>query len=156
MTYTALVRSSDMTEREFGVVFSRLAIQLRFTDADVLTVRAYYDALKDIPLVAVETSGRAFATEPGRKFFPTTAEWHDAAQRAVTDELRKVLAPARDESWKLECGACEDTGWESFHCPGDESCGRTTKHTEHTYVRICTCRPNNRTYQRHQKFGGGA
>ena len=147
---------AHMTEREFSTVFALLAIQLRLTDADELTIRSYYEALKVVPLEAVKVSATAFAREAGRKFFPTSAEWYAAAGQYHQEMLRKALQDPQRGPWRCDCGACEDTGWELFDCPGDASCGRKQVHARHTYVRVCTCRPTNRTWMRHNRFGAGA
>jgi hypothetical protein len=153
---TALVPAkSTMTERDFGMVFSKLAIQLRWVDADVASVKSYYEALKEFALPVMETTARAFATEAGRKFFPTTAEWYEAATAARARQFRDALE-ARPEPWHLECERCEDTGWAPHTCDGSNVCGRSTTHAAHPYVSVCPCRPTNRTFLRHQMSGSGA
>lgn len=155
---------TPMTEREFGNVFATLAIQLRWMDADVVAVKSYYEALKDLPLEAVQASAAEIARtgyldekgEHRTRFFPTSADWRTVAQKATVDVFRKALPAVRDEPWRVECEACDDTGWELFECTGDAFCGRQKTHAAHTFVRVCPCRPTNRTYQRHQKFGAGA
>ena len=151
-----LVPRSDMTEKEFGAVFGKLAIQLRWADADEIAVRSYYEALKQYPLAIVRASAQGFATEAGRRFFPTTGEWVEAAQAAMTAQLREVVTAPRAEPWRFECDGCDDTGWQPHECDGSTLCGRRNTHAAHTYVTVCPCRPMNRTYQRHQKFGAGA
>lgn len=146
---------SSMTEQQFGLLFAKLAIQLRWTDADTASVQSYYEALKDFPLAVLERTARAFATEHGRKWFPTTAEWHEAAQEVQMAALRKAVQPARDEPWHYDDPACQDTGWCSHECDGTQ-CGRQFPHAPHSYVTLCLCRPTNRTYTRHQRFGSGA
>lgn len=141
-----------MTFPEFARVFGALALQLRLTDADPTTCEAYFDVLQGLPLEAVRVTARAFATEPERKWFPTTAEWHSAAARAETAQLRTALLEGRAEPWRFECKTCDDSGWEYFECTGDDFCGRARAHAPHRFVRICPCRPNNRTYQRHQRW----
>jgi len=144
-----------MSEREFGNVFAKLAIQLRWMDADAVAIRSYFDALKDLSLEAVQASATELAREPGRRFFPTSGEWREVAHKFAAKQIREALTPARDEPWVSECAACDDTGWEPFECTGDSFCGRQKKHAHHTFVRVCACRPTNRTFQRHQRFGGG-
>lgn len=145
-----------MTEREFGAVFAVLAMQLRWTDADEMAVRSYYEALQSVSLEALKASAQQFAQEAGRRFFPTSAEWFEAAQHVTTEALRKALPPAREEPWRFDDEACFDTGWKPYECPGDERCGRRSRHVAHAYVRACPCRPTNKTFQRHQRFGSGA
>ena len=142
-----------MTEREFAVIFTKLALQLRWTDADEVAMRSYYAVLKGFPLEAVRLSGQAFAAEAGRKFFPTTGEWVESVHRTMTAQLREVVVAPRAEPWRFECDGCEDTGWQSHECDGSRICGREREHYAHTYVTVCPCRPMNRTYQRHHVFG---
>lgn len=146
----------------FLSVFNRLAVALREPqDGSGITVGVYFDALRDLPQEAVLEAARALSREPGRKFFPTTAEWRDAALKAAGATLRKSLAEPtfqpRGEAWHHDCARCEDTGWEVGHtCPGDETCGRRGAHRPHTYTRACPCRATNPTYLRHHHVGGGA
>lgn len=144
-----------MTEREFGTVFAVLAMQLRWTDADEMAVRSYYQALQGVSLDALKASAQQFAQESGRRFFPTSAEWFEAAQHVTTESLRKALPPAREEPWVHDCRDCEDTGFRPFKCNG-KFCGRKYKHAPHDYVEKCPCRPTNATWNRHQRFGAGA
>lgn len=100
-----------MTTREFGVVFAKLAMQLRATDVDEATIRSYFEALSDLPLEAVRMAQEAFSREPGRKWLPTSAEWRERALGASQAQLRKALPSGRTEPWRVECESCEDTGW---------------------------------------------
>lgn len=141
---------------EFMQTFNRLCVALREKESDAATMQVYYDALKDLPCAAVQAGARALQMEPGRKWFPTTGEWRLAAEKAALEQLKAAVQPAREEPWHMECEACDDTGWALFDCAGDRVCGRAEKHRAHTFVRVCSCRPMNRTYQRHQHFGSGA
>ncbi len=146
-----------MSLQEFSAVFSLLAVQLRATDADEATMRGYFLALEDLPLAAVAASAKKFARDPDRRFFPTSAEWYQAAQGAGVEVLRRTLTAVRDAPWRHTCEACEDTGWsQRIACPGDETCGRSRAHAAHDFVRMCPCRPTNATWLRHQTFGRGA
>lgn len=147
---------TPMTAHEFGTIFTRLAAQLRWSDYDAQAVLDYFEALKRQSLEATDAAAQAFATEPGRRFFPTTGEWSERANKAATAQVREALTLGRVEPWQLECDACEDSGWERFECTGDSFCGRQRTHAAHTFVRVCACRATNRTYQRHQRFGAGA
>lgn len=141
---------------EFLQVFNRLCVALREpADDSGITQQTYFAALSDLPLRALEAGAATLMKEPGRRFFPTTAEWRTAAQEAQRDQLREAVKPVRDEPWRDECGACSDTGWEPKTCDGSALCGRTKPHRPHDYVQPCSCRPMNRTYQRHHVFGSG-
>jgi hypothetical protein len=142
-----------MSEREFGVVMAKLAMQLRWTDADVGTIKSYYEVLGDLSYDAVRSSAEQFARAPGRKFPPTSAEWFEAARALQVDQNRKQLAlpEGRTEPWRDECDSCEDTGWvRPIACDGGPICGRRRKHLPHTLTKPCECRPTNRTYQRNR------
>lgn len=145
--------ASMLDPKNFANVFGVLAIQLRATDVDEATVRAYYHALSDLTLESIQASAVAFSREPGRRFFPTTAEWRDAANTARLTVFREHLLSHREEPWRLECERCEDTGWTIHDCAGDTFCGRQKAHYAHTFARPCACRPTNRTWQRHQTIG---
>lgn len=140
---------------EFVQVFNRLCVALREKDADAATMQVYFDALADLPFAAVQQGAVALQNEPGRKWFPTTGEWREAAQEAGERQLKAAVKHAREEPWRLECTLCEDTGWRLADCSGDSFCGRERKHAAHGFARACACRPTNRTWARHQKFGAG-
>ena len=145
--------------QEFLVIYNRLCVALREQqDETGTTQNVYFDAIKDIPIKSLEDGAGALARERGRKFFPTTAEWRTAALQAQEQVFRATTQPARVHPWVNECEACEDTGWVYHDCLGDsnQTCGRKQPHRPHPYVVVCTCRPNNRTYQRHATFGRGA
>lgn len=144
-----------MTLGEFSVIFGKLALQLRATEVDEPMIRSYFEPLSDLPLEAVRMAQEAFSRESGRKWFPTTAEWRERAQRADTEALRKALPPARTEPWKDECKDCHDTGWvESLSCDGTTGqCGRRKLHLSHSYTFACPCRATNHSYQRSYRLG---
>ena len=146
------------TDEEFVVVFNRLAVALREQqDETGITQGVYYDALKDLPLKAIDLGAVALTKQMDRRFFPTTAEWRTAAERAHQELLRAAVQPARVEPWHHECDRCHDTGWiQRLECDGSDYCGRKPGHGSHTFTRMCPCRPTNRTYQRHQQFGAGS
>ncbi len=144
-----------MTYAEFVNVFAILAVQLRATDCDESTSRAYYHALKDQSLESIQSSAVELARESGRRFFPTTAEWLTAAKESKTRVFRDHLLSAREDPWRTECERCDDTGWTLHTCAGDDFCGRRQPHYAHDFVKPCYCRPTNRTWQRHNVFGHG-
>jgi len=135
-----------MTDREFGIVFAKLAIQLRWQDAGEIEIRSYFDALRHFPLAEVRTAAEGLALERGRKFFPTTGEWRDAIE---AEHARQLAMASTPRIWRVECEDCEDCGWQRFECPGNATCGRQNPHDAHSFVRVCSCRPTNHTYQRH-------
>ena len=138
-----------VTEKDFAQVFAPLAVQLRWLDADEAAILSYHKALCDIPISVLSRSAMRLANERGRKFFPTTGEWRDVALVIQQEDLRAEFSGQR--SWKDECDDCRDTGWQTLECTGlNGGCDRAHEHPAHDYVRVCPCRPTNRTYQRHQ------
>lgn len=75
---------------------------------------------------------------------------------ALEAQFEKIVRDAwpKGRDWHYVCTACEDSGWEYLECPGDETCGPSTKrasshlpclniprkpHAPHAYVRVCFC-----------------
>lgn len=104
-----------MTLKEFSNVFGVLAVQLRFSDADEVTIRGYFEALKDIELEFVKWAAERFArsvvNEHGEAWFPKTAEWRAMARKVEADRHEELRARLRKLPAPL-CAACDDTGWE--------------------------------------------
>lgn len=140
------------TDTEFLRVFNRLCVALREPPDDTgIMQQTYFELLHDLPIQALDAGAVALMQEPGRKFFPTSAEWRQAAAQAGMDALRAALPPARVEPWRHEDPECEDTGWRFLDCDGASgACGREKKHAPHSYVTICACRPTNHTFHRHR------
>lgn len=142
------------SDTEFVAVFNRLAVALQVQpDERGITQGVYFEVLRDLPLAALEASVEALMCERGRKYFPSTPEWREAAEHAHGAQLRAALRPARDEPWQVECEACDDTGWQVRSCEGlpESLCGRVkVHHAAHDYVEVCPCRAMNRTFQGHQ------
>lgn len=132
---------------DFAVIFARMASQLRWLDYRPTDTANFYEALRDLPIDLLHESAKQIATQANRKFFPTTAEWRSKA--LIIEAERRRAAIVGERVWKTECDTCEDSGWEYFFCPGDQTCGRQKSHLPHNYVRPCVCRPTNATYQRH-------
>ena len=144
------------TDAEFLRVFNRLCVALREPPDDTgVTQQTYFELLHDLPITALDAGATRLAREPGRRFFPTSAEWRTAAEAAQVEQLREALPSSREKPWEHECAACEDTTFVSHQCP-EEPCDRVPKHAPHSYVRVCPCRGSNRTWARHQRFGSGA
>jgi hypothetical protein len=103
-----------VTLQEFTLVFTELALQLRFKEWDEADLRAYYRALQDLDVFFVATAGGRLARTGG--WFPKTPEWRAEVQ-AVIRERRK------DQDLRLRaravaglpplCPVCNDTGWNS-------------------------------------------
>ncbi len=146
--------------QDFLKVFNRLAVALREPiDATGVKAEIYREYLSDLSIQALVAGSNKLAREKGRKFFPTVAEWRDAAVDIHIKQLQEAVGPRSEErTWTHECEVCDDTGWHKFQCDGTERglCGRTFKHYAHEYVDPCQCRPYNRTFIRHHQFGKSA
>lgn len=119
---TALMPREAMSLRAFSVVFSKLAMQFRERDADEATILAYHEALSGYTLEAVTRAAERLSREAGRKWLPTTGEWSEAILVAQEAILREAV-PHRREPWKVECLACDDTGWvDGLTCDGGAEC----------------------------------
>lgn len=105
-----------MTLSDFASVFAVLAVQLRATDADEITIKSYYEPLKDLELEFVQMAAVEMAKQGGSHgdnphWFPKSSEWRALAWKVERDRiaeqreiLRKLPAPL--------CQACDDTGWD--------------------------------------------
>lgn len=140
-----------MTKEQFLPVFNRLCVALREpVDDSGVTQSVYYEALQDLEGELLQAGAAKLMTEPGRRFFPTSAEWRTASNHAARDRSRALALPGRTEPWRHECASCHDTGWiQHLECDGGSICGRTRPHAPHSYTDVCGCRATNRTYQRH-------
>lgn len=102
-----------MTLQEFVPIFGLLATQLRATDADEMTIRGYFDVLKDAELEFVADAARRLARKvnaEGQSWFPKTGEWLREAVSVEHERLEQQRAYLRSLPAPL-CGACSDTGW---------------------------------------------
>jgi hypothetical protein len=153
----SLLVQTPPTDAEFLAIFNRLAVAFREAQDDSgITQGVYFEALHDLPMATLESGAVALMRESGQRFFPTTVEWRAAAEAAQIAHLKQAVRPARAEPWRVDCEACQDTGWTTYDCDGSPLCGRAKTHHAHAYVQPCPCRPTNRTWMRHQTFGVGA
>lgn len=144
------------TDAEFLAIFNRLVVAMQApADNSGVAQDVYFEALQDLPNPAIEAGALALMREPGRRFFPTTAEWRAAAEAAQIAQLKEAVKAPRAEPWHFDCTGCGDTGWTAHDCDGSSLCGRVNTHAPHEYVTPCPCRPTNRTYQRRRAFGAG-
>jgi len=84
-------------------------------------VRAYFLALKDVPLEFLAMAAQRLAKRG--EWFPKTSEWLDAAKRIEAERIEQQREILRKLPTPL-CLGCDDTGW--------EPCGDG--------VRPCACR----------------
>lgn len=131
----------------FKQAFNRLAVATRLPadQADAAMQRIYFEGLQRFPVEAVEAAAGTLAESA--QWFPKLAEWCEAAELARNARALMLVSPDVRQ-WHAECGTCDDTGWESIPCSGDDQCGRSRPHTAHRYGVPCGCRLTNRTYQR--------
>lgn len=95
---------------EFLPVFAALTMQLRWTDADEVTARAYFDPLQDLEIEFVADAARKFALSRC-EFHPKTSEWRVEALKVEADRVEELRARLRKRTEPL-CLACDDTQWE--------------------------------------------
>lgn len=153
-TQTLTRRDSDRAQR-FTQCFNRMLSAFPSASADAVRMQVYFDALRDLPIEAIERAGAWLQRNAG-EWFPSAATWHERAALEQTATLRETLKQAREEPWHVECSDCDDTGWVTMECGGGPACGRTREHLAHTYAVKCPCRPTNRTYARNRdrEFAG--
>lgn len=112
MSTALILAPKPADEQQFMAVFSRLCVALRETQDDTgITQQVYYEALRDLSPESLDGGAMLLMQERGRRFFPTTAEWRTAAEKAHADQLRKVLTTQRETPWQHECQECADSGW---------------------------------------------
>ena len=108
---------------------ARLAVAFQ-RQIDAATVRIYRETMSDLPLWAIE-AGELQLRRTGGSFFPSAPDWHAAAQQAIADQQRMIMAEVRvGEEF---CGRCRDTGM------------RESSPDRYTH---CECRLANPNYQR--------
>jgi len=147
---------TDADKPAFAQAFNRLAVGLRLPPAEVDAVmqRIYFDALRDLPIAAVEAAVIPLQRVQGYGF-PTTARWHEQAELQRVEQTLRALPPAREEPWHFTCEHCTDCGFEERTCDGGRMCGRSKPHAAHTFATPCSCRDTNVTYQRHHRVPKG-
>lgn len=133
----------------FNAAFMHLATVTRLPTVEVTpdTKRAYWDALNDLPIEALESAASRLGKEAA--WMPKAAEWRAAATQAKkVVELRALTAGDREQrDWRHECNFCEDSGWcyEGGQTLHDVVVGG---YAGRPRMHACVCRATNRTYQR--------
>jgi hypothetical protein len=97
-----------VTFDQFSKIFGPLAVQLRATDADETTVRAYHRSLQDLEPEFVAMAAERLARTAD--WFPKTSEWRETAdtiERERRDQQQAILRKLVDPL----CADCRDTGW---------------------------------------------
>lgn len=84
-------------------------------DVDAPQVRAYLRVLKGIPADVLLEGADRLCAEPGRRFFPTTAEWSGACA-GVIDERRKAAARTA-RALREDCPDCHGSGFRDAEGP---------------------------------------
>ncbi len=124
-----------MTFAQFTEIFALLAVQLRCTDADEATIRAYFQALQDIEpelvALAAQRLGRTALNSQGEAWFPKAPEWRAMARTIEAERSDALRAVLRKRPTPL-CSACDDTGWEPVQDSKDQA------------VRPCACQKTRR------------
>lgn len=103
-----------MTLQEFSPMFALLAMQLRASDVDEATIRAYFTVLKDFEPEWVAEAAKRLARKvnaDGEAWFPKVAEWRQMAMTVELERQEQQRAFLRKLPQPL-CLACGDTGWD--------------------------------------------
>lgn len=104
-----------MTWEQFSEVFATLALQLRASDVDEATARAYYVLLKDLDYELIAMAAQRFGkgatlNDKGEAWFPKAPEWRAMAGKIEGERSEALKAVLRKLPMPL-CVACQDTGW---------------------------------------------
>jgi hypothetical protein len=140
---------TDSDYPAFLALAERLAQTLQATvGAD--TYEDLFASLKPFRLEAVQDAAETLRDTA--RYFPRPVEWREAAETSELTFIKRAIQPARREPWHCDCTACDDTGWQTLSCTGDDErcpCRKDRPQDPHTFARMCECRERNRTYQRH-------
>jgi hypothetical protein len=99
---------SETDKPAFAQAMARLAIALREKDPDVVTLRVYFDALRDLEIEFVVLAADRFVT--GAQWFPKVTEWRAMAGR-IEIERRHAQRALLSKLPTPLCEVCGDTGW---------------------------------------------
>lgn len=146
-----------MTKSEFNPIYQTLRMAMMQPHRDGNggeTEDVYFGVLGSFTEAELSAGTALLMRERDRKWFPTTGEWLAAVDKAKA--LQALTPVAEPRGWTIECDHCDDTGWQRYFCPGDRTCGRPSVHASHDFVRVCSCRPTNRTWHRHHQAGSRA
>jgi hypothetical protein len=99
---------TDEDKPAFAAAMTRLAVALREKESDVVMMRVYFDALRDLEIEFVVLAAERFVTNG--QWFPKVREWRAMAGRVETE--RRQAHRALLSKWPTPlCDACADTGW---------------------------------------------
>ncbi len=100
-----------MTLDQFAPIFALLATQLRASDADESTIRAYFAALQDLEIELVADAATRLAQQAAPDaWFPKTPEWRFVVEQVWAERVQQQRAILRNAPAPL-CAVCDDTGW---------------------------------------------
>ena len=135
----------------FEAIFTRVQ-KLYGKPKDGEMCRAYFDALKELPLAVVDAAAHALIKT--EKFWPKPVDWLDAAFK-----IDAPKAGFRPERWvhtadghrvaTVVCPECSDTGWRpECGCQFESVNGRCDQHgtgssASRMPVVVCLCRDTN-------------
>lgn len=146
MTHTDIPALSDALH-VLGRAFSH--------PVDSEDVEDVFRDLRDFPLGVVTTA--LDTLRKTSRFWPRPHALIDACREAQAAMTQRVALPpdwqAREPGDKW-CPECQDTGWLTRTCPGDQTCLRPKAHYAHAFVVPCGCRRHNPVYQHEHPLGG--
>lgn len=103
---------TDQDKPLFLQAFNCLVVALRDKEPDTVTLRVYFEALKDLEIEFVVAAAERLAKPRSDAWFPKAPEWGAMAQRIEHERLDQQRAILRKLPSPL-CRACADTGWAS-------------------------------------------
>lgn len=104
---------SEERDDRFEECFIGLAAALRFKP-DATDLRVYASALSSLPMHAIEGGAAELRIQAGRRFFPSTAEWFEAATAIVRREREEAERTARRLEEDTQTPAERRENWLKF------------------------------------------
>lgn len=103
---------TDQDKPAFATAMNRLVVALRDKEPDVVQMRVYFEALKDLELDFVVAAADRLNRHAG--YFPKTSEWHEMAvtiEHERRTEQLAIIAVRKKAGLPPLCAGCDDTGW---------------------------------------------
>jgi hypothetical protein len=99
---------TDADRQPFAQAFARLKVALREPEADIVELKVYFTALKDLEIEFIVAAADGLMAHA--RWFPKTSEWRAAAVKVEAERIDAQRALLRRLPSPL-CVVCGDTGW---------------------------------------------
>jgi hypothetical protein len=99
---------TDADKPRFMQAMIALAVAFREKPPDVVAVRVYFAALKDLEIEFVTAAAEQLIAVA--QFFPKTTEWRGVAKKVEAERVEAQRAHLRKFAEPV-CATCADTGW---------------------------------------------